>query len=638
MNGSVMRRRFGICLSTLVAACALGTLRAADESLPSLRDGRVPQSLDELWANYDPQAEPLEAETIKEWERDGVVCRVVRYCIGTFKGTPATMVGFYAFPKGAAKLPGLLQIHGGGQSANLDGAVADAKRGYACLSLNWGGNKLNFGRNPPEYDGPNTDWGKLDATHPPQRNKSNHFAGPLTPDDYTLDSIESPRNSNWFLVLLAARRGITFLQQQPEVDPEKIGVYGHSMGGKLTTNLAAIDKRVRAAVPSCGGSGTVLESQTDLPGCVKSSPSALELGCVSDNPYIDRLNCPILWLSPTNDFHAVIDNMAVTWREVPDERVRFSITPHVNHHNAAECSITQHLWFEQHLKGGRGGFSMPASPAISVDLKATDGVPVVTVRPDRARPVNRVDVFYSTDPHVLTRFWRDGQAVEAGDGWQARCPVMSPDEPFFTFANVTYELPEEYRKIATAPGQSNTDVFTISSRVVSFLPAALASGGVKATDTPDRLIDDGGRLWQDWYQSNWGHPPLWRAFTRKLKDPKWRGSDGAKLMFDIRCEADNQLVVEVETNGWGAVEKGKPAVSYNAVKELKGSPDWQTVSVGLDDLVANDPKFTAPLAHWRTVTQLSIGPTGEVVRDGAKQAMPGKPWVGPREIRNLRWE
>lgn len=631
-----------LAIAAVAVAWLSPKMSHADESLPSLHDGRVPRSLDELWANYDPQAEPLEAETLEEWVRDGVVCRVVRYRIGTFNGTPATMVGFYAFPfafpEGAEKLPGLLQIHGGGQSANLDGAVADAKRGYACLSLNWGGNKLNFGGNPPAYDGPNTDWGRLDATHPPQRNKANHFAGPLTPDDYTLDAIESPRNSNWFLVLLAARRGITFLKQQPEVDPAKIGVYGHSMGGKLTTNLAAIDKRVRAAVPSCGGSGTVLESQTDLPGCVKSSPSALELGCVSDNPYIDRLTCPILWLSPTNDFHAVIDNMAVTWREVPDERVRFSITPHINHHNAAECSITQHLWFEQHLKGGQGGFSMPTSPVISVELKATDGVPVVTVRPDRSRPVKRVDIFYSTDPHVLTRFWRDGQAVEAGDSWQARCPVMSLDEPFFVFANVTYDLPETYRKIATAPGQSNTDAFTISSREVSFSSEALKSAGVKATDAPDRMIDDGGRLWQDWYQSNWGHPPLWRAFTRKLKDPKWRGPDGAKLVFDIRSETDNQLVVEVETNGWGAVEKGKPAVSYNAVKPLKGSPDWQTVSVSLDVMVATDPKFTSPLAHWRTVTQLSIGPSGEVVRDGTKQPSPGKPWMGPREIRNLHWE
>ena len=200
----MMWRGFNSCASSLLIALWLvaagaACSRAAD-SLPPLRDGMVPQSVDELWANYDPQAEPLEAETLKEWVRDGVVCRVVRYRIGTFKGTPATMVGFYAFPfafpEGAEKLPGLLQIHGGGQSANLDGAVADAKRGYASLSLNWGGNKLNFGGNPPAYDGPNTDWGKLDATHPPQRNKSNHFAGPLTPDDYTLDAIESPRNSS----------------------------------------------------------------------------------------------------------------------------------------------------------------------------------------------------------------------------------------------------------------------------------------------------------------------------------------------------------------------------------------------------------------------------------------------------------
>ena len=497
------------------------------------------------------------------------------------------------------------------------------------------GNTLNFGGKAPAYDGPNTDWGRLDATHPPQRNTANHFAGPLTPDDYTLDPVESPRNSNWFIVLVGARRGLTFLEQQPEVDPEKIGVYGHSMGGKLTTNLAAIDKRVRVAVPSCGGSGNVLESRSDLPGCVKTNPSALELACVSDNPYIDRLSCPVLWLSPTNDFHAVIDNMAVTWRAVPDDRVRFSISPHFNHRHGAEHSITQHLWFEQHLKGA---FSMPSSPRIDVDLEASDGLPVVKVRPDRSRPVKRVDIYYSTDPQVLTRFWRDGRAVETGDAWQARCPVMSVDEPFFAFANVTYELPGAYRTIAMAPGQGNTDTFTISSRVMLVAPATLAAAGVQATDKPDRMIDDGSRGWQDWYLLNWGHPPLWQALTRKPKDAKWRGPDGAKLVFEIRCETDNQLIVEVETNGWNAFEKRKPAITYNAVKQLKGAPDWQMVSVALDDLAATDPKVNAPLTNWRTITQLSIGPSGEIVRDGTKQPTSGKPWAGPREIRNLRWE
>ena len=59
---------------------------------------------------------------------------------------------------------------------------------------------------------------------------------------------------------MAARRAITFLEQQPEVDPKRIGAHGNSMGGKLTTDLAGIDKRIKAAVPSCGGSGDLLET------------------------------------------------------------------------------------------------------------------------------------------------------------------------------------------------------------------------------------------------------------------------------------------------------------------------------------------------------------------------------------------
>ena len=69
---------------------------------------------------------------------------------------------------------------------------------------------------------------------------------------------------------MAARRAITFLEQQPEVDPARIGACGDSMGGKLTTDLAGIDRRLKAAVPSCGGSGDILESQTDLPGRAKN--------------------------------------------------------------------------------------------------------------------------------------------------------------------------------------------------------------------------------------------------------------------------------------------------------------------------------------------------------------------------------
>lgn len=148
----------------------------------------VPATLADLWAGFDSRREPLDVEVLKEWERDGVVCRIVRYVAGVFKGTPSRIAAFYAFPQGGMKLPALLDLHGGGQSASLDSVVTYARRGYATLSINWGGNPMNLGRET--WSGPQTDWGRLDATHPPQRNRVNHFAGPLTPDDFTLDATD----------------------------------------------------------------------------------------------------------------------------------------------------------------------------------------------------------------------------------------------------------------------------------------------------------------------------------------------------------------------------------------------------------------------------------------------------------------
>ena len=103
----------------LVASLCLGFAVAAD-SLPLLK-GKVPQTVAELWAGYDPRKEPLKSEVVREWEEAGNVIRYVRYFIGTFKGKAAWMAGFYAYPKrakGGENLPGILHMHGGGQRAN----------------------------------------------------------------------------------------------------------------------------------------------------------------------------------------------------------------------------------------------------------------------------------------------------------------------------------------------------------------------------------------------------------------------------------------------------------------------------------------------------------------------------------------
>ena len=63
--------------------------------------------------------------------------RVLRYRVGIFKERIYHGKEF-DFPKGGDGT-GLLQIHGGGQYADYNAPLMNAKRGYATLSIAWAG-------------------------------------------------------------------------------------------------------------------------------------------------------------------------------------------------------------------------------------------------------------------------------------------------------------------------------------------------------------------------------------------------------------------------------------------------------------------------------------------------------------------
>ena len=615
--------RFTPALFLLLISLAL---RAAD-SLPPLNGGKAPASLDELWGNYDPRKEPLETQVVREWAEGDITFRYVIFTIGTFKDVKARLSAFYAFPKADQKLPAILQVHGGGQSASLDSVRNAAANGYAGLSINWGGNKMKVG--PLQDEDPNTDWGAVDATQ-----KHNDHYGTLKPDAKTLDAIESPRNNNWFLLVLAARRGLTFLEQQPEVDASRLGVTGHSMGGKITTDVAGIDARVKAAVPSCGGAGTAAGKVSGMPGSgLKSeAENSVMANTIEDLPYIQRITCPILYMAPTDDFAGPFDNMTENWKKIGSRTVAATIAPHLNHRSIPETAIGGILWFNQHLKNS---FVFPKNPVLTVQLQTASGVPHVIVQPDRPGEVVGVDIYYSVDPHCLTRFWRDAQAVKAGDQWVAECPVLSVDQPLFVYANVSYPLTVPC--VADRGGKPPKN-FILSTREAIHTSSELKSAGVKATGRPSRMIDDFARGWHDWYRLEWANPHVWSATTRKLKDPQWRGPEDARLVLEVKCPKENVLAVSAELNGWGAFP-GKPGGTYTARKHLVDSPDWQTVSVSLEDMLPEKGGGPA-LKTWQTITEFSLRRSATYLENGqeVKLGDGGQGWNEPREFRNLRWE
>src|SRR6056300_69703 len=92
---------------------SLISLKTSAETLPDFNPASPPNDYLSMWAGFDPRAENLDVEILKEWEEDKVVLQVIRYRIGVFKGRNSWMVGIYGYPKGMDNLPGLLQVHGG---------------------------------------------------------------------------------------------------------------------------------------------------------------------------------------------------------------------------------------------------------------------------------------------------------------------------------------------------------------------------------------------------------------------------------------------------------------------------------------------------------------------------------------------
>lgn len=49
-----------------------------------------------------------------------------------------------------------------------------------------------------------------------------------------------------------AKNALTFLAKRPEVDPERIGITGHSFGAAVSVYTAGVDERVACCLSSCG--------------------------------------------------------------------------------------------------------------------------------------------------------------------------------------------------------------------------------------------------------------------------------------------------------------------------------------------------------------------------------------------------
>lgn len=604
------------------------------DTLPALVGDTAPQNFEQMWAGFDPRAEPLEVETLQEWEEGGAVLRIVRFRIGVFKGKKATLAAIYGFPKNAKtagqRVPGLVQIHGGGQYADHKACLANAKRGYATVSIAWAGriSAPQYRVTPAEvklfWDDKNddpayrltTDWGAVDGYHAPGRNPRNAFPS-ARPQSWTLDTVESPRNSGWFLCALAARRALTFLEKQPEVDADRLGVYGHSMGGKLTV-MAAVDPRVKAAAPSCGG---VSDRYNDSP---------LFRATVGDDVSLKHVSCPIVFLSPANDFHGRIGDLPETVQEIQSQDWRVTCSPHASHQGTAEYEVATLLWFDQHL---RGNFVFPRTPDTKLELKTDSRQPTLSVEVDSSRKVVSVDVFYTQQgkeketprdrEETMHRFWHHSKPVKTDGRWIAKLPLVTTDKPLWAYANVTYALDEPVSGAGYYYGAYTANSFNVSSMLVKASATEIKSAGCVSALKPSMFIEDFEGDWQkQWFTYRSAE---WARTTHKLFDPTWAAPENATLVIEVQAEKSNKLVVLLD--------------GHAAEVQLSGGDRWQQVN-----LTPSDFKNAAeePLSDFSKVRRLKLSHAEHLRHKRGDQRKPrlvGKAWQGADpQFRNLRWD
>lgn len=93
----------------------------------------------------------------------------------------------------------------------------------------------------------------------------------LAPDypnfgDYVFDPYANGYKSATMKGIRNHMAAIDLLQSLPQVDPERIGCIGHSLGGHNSLFLAAFDRRIKAVVTSCGFTSFYKYYNGDLKG------------------------------------------------------------------------------------------------------------------------------------------------------------------------------------------------------------------------------------------------------------------------------------------------------------------------------------------------------------------------------------
>jgi len=230
-------------------------------------------------------------------------------------------------------------------------------------------------------------------------------------------------------------RAIDYLQSRDEVDPERIGVTGRSGGGAYSWWIAAIDERIKAAVPVAGI--TDLENHV-VDGCVEGHCDCMFMVNTYrwDYPMVAALVAPRPLMIGNSDADAIfprngVERLYAKVRKVyalegAGDLVTLTMTAGP-HRDTPELRKPAFQWFDKHLKGIERSVDEPAVPLFEPEqLKVFDQLPQDELNSEIHETFTELAPAPPVPPshdawQTLRDGWRRALVEKSFGGW--------PDEP-----------------------------------------------------------------------------------------------------------------------------------------------------------------------------------------------------------------
>ncbi len=351
-------------------------------------------SPDSIWKVLLNEPPPTLVDDITETAGD-ITIRRVRFASGWPGSTDAIAHAVIAAPLIPHLHPGILVLHGGMGAAEVDRAIAWARRGYVAIA--------------PDLPGI-ADAAKTEYSSGAWRSKPYGGEFWLAEPDASHSSI--------FGAVATAIRAFRLLQHHSNADPARLGVIGNSWGGFTSLLLSSLLGTEVAAGFSLFGCGSYEETvfAQDLRR-ITHEHSRRWIALLDPLPWVSRIRAPFFLAAASNDSFFWPPAVLSTFHALPST-ASLMVAPNANHEAAFAGGSTsgspfwtaqEALFFDLHLRGQGLPF-----PRIRVAEDHDGRVLLETSGPLPLRDV-RLYVSLRGEPWA-TRIWKEMPIENCGGG------------------------------------------------------------------------------------------------------------------------------------------------------------------------------------------------------------------------------